>query len=150
MKKATLLLSVLAFVICASFSFGDQPRSAAGSGKTVTLLPQNAIALKKPGSIHVVHPNLFEVFVISAQANPPHGYYIQWTSVDVQGAVKIELMKDPNTVSLAIIPAVPNSFHNFLWKIPPTVQQGNYYIRISSVNNPSVNDLSDLSFKIIP
>jgi len=150
MRKTTMLLIVLAFVLCASFSFGDQCKTAAGSGKASTLLPQNKSALQKPGSIRVINPNIFQIWLISTQGNPPHIYYIEWISSNVQGAVKIELMKDPNTVSLVITPAVPDVFHSFSWQIPPTVQPGNYYIRVSSVSTPSVNDVSDLFFKIIP
>jgi hypothetical protein len=146
MRKTMMLLFVLSSVFCVLFSFGDQRKSTADSEKTSTLTPQNLMSLPKPGSIHVNKPNYCEMWIMSAS----YGHFIEWASSNVQGMVKILLMKDPNTVSMVITPGVPDASHSFLWQIPPTVQPGSYYIRIHSVNNPSVYDLSDSFFKIIP
>jgi len=71
---------------------------------------------------------------------------ITWTS-DVTGNVKISLLKNGVQFSLVAL-SVANS-GTFTWLIPAGLAQGtDYTVKISSVANPAINDVSDANFTI--
>ncbi|MEJ2196267.1 MAG: Ser-Thr-rich GPI-anchored membrane family protein [Ignavibacteriaceae bacterium] len=74
-------------------------------------------------------------------------YNISWTD-NINEQVKIDLYKDGLLHS--IISSSTNSDGSMNWSIPASMESGSeYIIRITSVDNPSITDISDSEFTIV-
>ncbi|MEI6697298.1 MAG: T9SS type A sorting domain-containing protein [Bacteroidota bacterium] len=74
---------------------------------------------------------------------------IQWTSGYLSSSfVKIEFTSDNASTWSTVIEPTEND-GNYTWTLP-NINSLNCKFRISEYNNPSVNDLSDVVFKVIP
>jgi hypothetical protein len=93
-----------------------------------------------PPSIRITYPNGGEPHV--AGTNDA----ITWTSAGVTGNVKIEYSLNGGTTWAPIYTSTPND-GNAVWTVqgPPTTQAR---IRITSLNDPAVFDISDANFPI--
>jgi CSLREA domain-containing protein len=93
-----------------------------------------------PPSITVVVPNGGENWPVdSAQT-------IQWTSSGVSGNVKIELSRDGGSTFETLFASTANDGSQSWMVTEPATTQA--LVRVSSVNNPSVSDLSNAEFTI--
>lgn len=104
---------------------------------------QRIQAAQPPGTagIKILYPNGGEVLKAGASAR------IKWTFDDSKGKVILVLYKKGIKHSV-ISDGAPNN-GLFLWKIPPTLPEGNdYRVRIRLKDNLSVNDFSDRDFSI--
>ncbi|MFO7660071.1 MAG: Ser-Thr-rich GPI-anchored membrane family protein [Candidatus Cloacimonadaceae bacterium] len=77
-------------------------------------------------------------------------YPIQWTSVNITGSAKIELFRGTNTTPTATVVSstiVTNGIQ--MWNIPTTIPEADdYKIKITSLSNSSVSDISSNFFTI--
>lgn len=91
-------------------------------------------------SLFVETPNGGEVWEVGSLQN------ITWIATLVPGNVKIELSRDGGLIYQTVFPSTPNDGSE-PWTVtfPPTTQA---LIRISSVDNPSIFDISDSVFTI--
>ena len=100
------------------------------------------------GSIIVTGPNGGEGYAIN------HGYGIQWQYTGNPGqTVKIELLKGGilNTVLTPSESIGTDGLGYYYWIVSPTQPIGDdYSLRISSTQDPAVNDTSDGLFSIMP
>lgn len=71
---------------------------------------------------------------------------IQWTSQGVSGDVKIELSRNGGTTWETLFASTPNDGSQPWTVTGPTTSQAR--IRVSSINDPSVSDISDANFTI--
>lgn len=71
---------------------------------------------------------------------------IEWTD-NITGNVKIELL-DNGTVFETIATSVPSN-GTYEWNIPEDFQIGEYTVRVTSIDDPSVTDISDETITII-
>ena len=71
---------------------------------------------------------------------------IQWTSIGISGAVKVQLARDGgNTWTTLFIRTINDGAQNWRVTRPATTQAR---IRVCSVKSPSVCDTSDANFTI--
>ncbi len=73
---------------------------------------------------------------------------ITWTSTNVDN-VKLEYTTDNGTNWTTVIASTPASTGSYSWTIPNTPST-TCKVRISDVSNSAINDISDVSFSIIP
>jgi flagellar hook assembly protein FlgD len=100
----------------------------------------NSFIISLPPSITVLSPNGGENWQIGTTQ------LIQWNSVNVTGRVKIEVSRNGGTTYSVITDSTDNT-GTFNWVVTaPATTQGR--VRISSVVNPQVNDVSDNNFTI--
>jgi Kre9/KNH-like N-terminal Ig-like domain/Secretion system C-terminal sorting domain len=79
--------------------------------------------------------------------NAGTGYGIEWTD-NISDNVKIDLIKG-GSLYYTIAVSEPSDGY-YAWAVPDTLQGGsNYRIKITSVNNASVNDISDGDFTVV-
>ena len=91
--------------------------------------------------ISVTSPNGGECWI---RANP---YDITWTSSGVSGDVKIELHKG-GVYNSTVVSSTANS-GSYTWEIPAAQLPGtDYQVKIISISDPAVFDLSDADFTI--
>ena len=92
------------------------------------------------GSITVTSPNGGEIWPMGSSET------IRWTSTQICGKVKIELSRDGGSSWSTLISSTPNDGAH-PWKVaaPATTQAR---IRVSSVKDPRVSDISDGDFRI--
>ena len=97
--------------------------------------------LAQAATIHLTSPNGGESWQLSSTHD------ITWTSAGITGNVKIELYKNE-----AFYKTIIGSTENdgiYSWNIPPTLGASNAYkIKISSIDDSSIFDLSDADFSI--
>jgi hypothetical protein len=93
-----------------------------------------------PASINVISPNGGESWKIGSKQ------IITWSSVSVTGKVNLELSRDNGATWATIIASTEND-GNKDWKVngPSTT---NARIKVSSIINPAVFDLSNTDFHI--
>ncbi len=92
-------------------------------------------------TLAVVSPNGGETYTVGTTNT------ITWTS-DIVGNVRILLLK--NGVQRCLIASSAANSGSFDWMIPSCVLAGtDYAVKIVSVSNPSIFDISDLTFSII-
>lgn len=93
--------------------------------------------------VTVLQPNGGEQLLIN------NGYLISWID-DIPEPVKVELVEHPalTTVSTIAASAVGSTL---VWHVPnnPALVGSNYRIRVSSVNDPTITDISDANFSIV-
>lgn len=107
------------------------------------IVTPGALAAPAAGTagIKLLYPNGGEALKAGASAR------IKWTFDDSKGKVILVLYKKGIKHSV-ISDGAPNN-GLFLWKIPPTLPEGNdYRVRIRLKDNLSVNDFSDRDFSI--
>ncbi len=94
-----------------------------------------------PDEITIMIPNGGESF-IAGTSN-----VITWTN-NITGNVKIELYKGGSFLGTII--SSTSNVGNYTWPIPDTLVSGtDYKVKITSVTNSSINDLSDENFSIV-
>jgi photosystem II stability/assembly factor-like uncharacterized protein len=93
-------------------------------------------------SITLVNPNGGENFL----GNTPNNV-IQWTGTGIGGAIKIEYSSDAGATWNTIINsfAAVNNIYNWF---TPNIVSNQCLVRVSSVSNPTVSDVSDTTFNI--
>ncbi|HOY84028.1 MAG TPA: Ser-Thr-rich GPI-anchored membrane family protein [Candidatus Syntrophosphaera sp.] len=113
---------------------------------TVNDLSDNYFSISSPPSITVAAPNGGETWLQGAS------YAISWTSVNLSGNVRIDLLQGTNTTPWATISAsTPTSAGVYSWTIPFAIDPAsNYKVKITSLVNGNVSDLSDNFFTINP
>lgn len=98
-----------------------------------TLIPE-------PNTLSLVYPNDSGIILVSGQT-----YEIKWNKSGPDPIVKIELYKGG-----AWCQNIKNNAENtgsYFWQVPATTATGSdYKIKITSVSNPSVTDMSDNNF----
>lgn len=96
------------------------------------------------GSLTVTLPNGGEKWRIGKRQR------IEWTSTGNTGAnVNIELLKNGNVVKTIKSSTANDGLQK--WKVPNDVPTGKgYKVRIQSITDPSISDLSDSGFRIRP
>lgn len=98
--------------------------------------------LAAPSSITVSTPNNGETWAVNSSQ------YIYWSSAYVD-SVKIEYSTNNGSTWSLVVGSTPASTTYYYWTIPNT--PSNFCkVRISQVGNPSVFDVSDNVFKIVP
>ncbi|MFN4812772.1 MAG: T9SS type A sorting domain-containing protein [Bacteroidota bacterium] len=93
-------------------------------------------------SISLVNPNGGENFL----GNTPNNV-IQWTGTGIGGAIKIEYSSDAGATWNTIINsfAAVNNIYNWF---TPNIVSNQCLVRVSSVSNPTISDVSDTTFNI--
>lgn len=95
-----------------------------------------------PPSITVISPNGGESWVVGTK------HAITWSVSNLNGYVKIDLLKSGSTVK-TITSSVAASSGSYNWSISSSQSSGNdYRIRITSTSNTAVSDTSDANFTI--
>jgi len=93
-----------------------------------------------PPEITVTSPNGRETWIKGT------AYTVTWTD-NISGNVKIRLLKGSTTA--AIIAASTPSDGSFDWTVPTTLADGsNYKVEVLSLDDPTIRDQSDRSFRI--
>ena len=92
-------------------------------------------------SIEVVTPNGGENWVVGNK------YPIHWNWTGNISSVRIDYSPDGGNNWILVTSSTPND-GDYLWTIPNTVSS-NCFVKISSISNPSIYDISDGSFSII-
>lgn len=90
--------------------------------------------------VTVTAPNGGEVWVVGTTQQ------VKWTRQDIS-FVKIEYSTDNGNTWIVIVASRPAAFGNYNWTIPNTPST-QCLVRISDVDNPAVNDVSDNFFTI--
>ena len=94
------------------------------------------------GAITVLIPNGGEQWEIGTDEE------ITWTSEDVFGTVFIEYSKDNFVSDINLIAPDEANDYSYLWTNIPNDPSDTVRVRISSTDNPAVNDISDYDFEI--
>ena len=113
----------------------DQAREVAWADTNVT------VGGVKP-AIHVVSPNGGEVLTAGTLAE------IQWSSVKVNGTVFIEYSKDDFVSDIITIAKNETNDGSYILSTVPPDYTTTAKVRVSSTNDPTVNDVSDGYFTI--
>ena len=93
-----------------------------------------------PPEITVTSPNGRETWIKGT------AYTVTWTD-NISGNVKIRLLKGSTTA--AIIAASTPSDGSFDWTVPTSLAEGsNYKVEVLSLDDPTIRDQSDRSFRI--
>ena len=91
-----------------------------------------------PPRIAVTSPNGKETWIKGTT------YTITWTG-NISGDVKIRLLSGDRKTVAIIAPAIPSS-GSFDWTIPASLADGNYKVKIDSLEDRTVQDQSDARF----
>lgn len=127
MKKNKIILSLVALGLTVVLGIGIREIPAAQAPGT--------------SGIKILYPNGGEVLKTGVSAR------VKWTSEKPEGRVILVLYKKGIKHSVISNGAPNNGL--FLWKIPPTLPEGNdYRVRIRKKDNLSINDFSDRNFTV--
>ncbi len=94
--------------------------------------------------LQVLSPNGAEEWAVDSN------HEITWDSYNVSGTVFIEYSKDNFVADLHSIATGEANDGSFMWDPIPNDLSNTVRVRVSSTNNPSVNDMSDDDFSIVP
>ncbi len=135
---------------------------AAASGNYTWLVPNTLsanclirISKSDETSINDVSDTAFRIYKPSIQVVSPNGGEswrfgttdtLKWISFDVSN-VKLEYTKDDGLNWTTISFSEPDVSKKYAWQIPDDVSN-NVKVRISNVDDPSINDVSDVAFRI--
>jgi uncharacterized protein (TIGR02145 family) len=99
-------------------------------------------------NIYIVPINISVISPIGGEIwNGGHIHNITWNSSCITGNVKIELVQGTNYSTIA--PGVPNN-GSWTWNISQNISNSDSYrIKISSINDTSINDISNGNFTIV-
>ncbi|NEP78269.1 MAG: hypothetical protein F6K39_08780, partial [Okeania sp. SIO3B3] len=138
-----------------NFAVGDWPISLAAGDFNADGIPDLAVANQTSDDVSILINTTLETppnINISpwnvASLEPGQTYTITWSD-NITENVQIELYK-AGTLHTTIDTST-ESDGNYDWKVPTTITPGNdYQLKITSVNDTNISDLSDSNFTIQP
>ena len=118
------------------------------SGDQISSLEGITLSGRRLNALNALNMNGDTVLVMNQPLNGKsfiHGMdvNIKWTSLNLDGNIKIELLQ--NGVLTQLIAADTENDDSFIWTVPQSIELGDYQIKISSLNDPSLNALSNIS-----
>jgi hypothetical protein len=112
-------------------------------GKKLTVnLSNGSIATDTSHSVKLIYPNGGENIEVTGSPTT-----ITWTSVYIS-KVKLEYTTDNGSNWDSIATNLTASTDSYVWTVPNTINSSDCKIRISEVDQPTTNDLSDNKFTI--